>query len=452
MRSLSARLLVLTVAFVMLSEVLIFVPSAARFRESYLEARLAAAHLATRALLAAPDEMVTPELEAELLRHVGAVAVMLKRPERRVLMLSADMPPEVAASYDLRDASAAGLIGDALAVLFDRGQRYVRVIGTAPREEHATIEIVIDEGPLRHALRDFSWRILGLSAVISLITAGFVFLSLQLLLVRPMRRITASMVAFRAAPEASRLMPASHRTDEIGIAERELADMQRELRLALTQKTRLAALGAALAKISHDLRNILTTAQLVSDRMVGSTDPTVRRHAPRLVASIDRAITLCARTLQFGRADEPAPQPGRFALAPLVDEVGAMVGLPDGERVAWRNLVPAEFDVNADRDQLFRVLLNLGRNGLQAIAGPGEIRIEAKSRDGRTEILVADSGQGLSPAALAHLFEPFRGASAGGTGLGLAIAQELTQAHGGKIALVNTGSTGTVFRIDLPDA
>ena len=113
---------------------------------------------------------------------------------------------------------------------------------------------------------DFAGRILLLSVMISLITAGLVFLSLNALMVRPMRRITASMMAFRRDPEdPAATLPQTSRADEIGMAQRELIDMQASLRAALRQKERLAALGTAVTKINHGLRNILPTAALVSE-------------------------------------------------------------------------------------------------------------------------------------------------------------------------------------------
>ena len=271
-------------------------------------------------------------------------------------------------------------------------------------------------------------------------------------MVRPMRRLTLNMVAFRADPEdASRSLSASNRQDEIGIAETELARMQHELRAALTQKTRLAALGVAVSKISHDLRNILATAQLISERLAGSSDPRVRQILPRLVASIDRAIALCTQSLKFGRAEEPPPRRSVVALAPLVDEVGESLALRADGPVRWRNQVANGLSVDADRDQLFRVLVNLGRNALQAIEVDGEISVSAWREGSGILIDVADSGGGLSNAAREHLFEPFRGgARAGGIGLGLAIARDLVRAHGGDIALVETGPRGTRFRLRLP--
>lgn len=451
-QSLSARLLVLTTAFVMLAEVLIYVPSAARFRLDWLQARLAAAEIAVQALLAAPDNMVSPELEMRLLRQAGARTIVMKSPERRALILGMDPPGAIDAVYDLRHDSAAMLIGPALTALVRTEPRLLRVIGDARGDPKAQMDVLLDEAPLAMALRDFSWRILSLSVVISLFTAGLVFFSLHRLMVRPMRRLTLNMVAFRADPEdASRTFGASNRRDEIGIAEAELARMQQELRAALTQKTRLAALGVAVSKISHDLRNILATAQLVSDRLAGSSDPRVRQTLPRLVASIDRAIALCTQSLKFGRAEEPPPRRSVVPLAPLVDEVGESLALRADGPVRWRNRVADGLSVDADRDQLFRVLVNLGRNAQQAIEADGEIGVSAWRQGNEILIDVADSGSGLSNAAREHLFEPFRGgARAGGIGLGLAIARDLVRAHGGDIELVETGPKGTRFRLRLP--
>ena len=80
------------------------------------------------------------------------------------------------------------------------------------------------------------------------------------------------------------------------------------------------------------------------------------------------------------------------------------------------------------------------------------IHLSALRRPGSILIEISDTGPGLSNAARAHLFEPFRGgARAGGTGLGLAIAKELLRAHGGDIMLTATGESGTTFCLELPD-
>ncbi|MDP6564601.1 MAG: HAMP domain-containing sensor histidine kinase [Alphaproteobacteria bacterium] len=448
----SARLLILTVFFVMVSEVLIYVPSIARFRQTFLEDRVVSAHLASLALKATPDNMVSKELELELLASAMVRGIVLKRREARTLMLTEEMPPEVDAAFDLRDATPYDLIRDAFAALWE-GERTIRVIGGYPDGSEGSLEVVIDEDQLHAAMVTYSTNILQLSIVISLITAGLVYLALQFLLVLPMRRLTASMVDFRREPENTTTMIAdSGRGDEIGTAQRELRHMQDGLRAALKQRAHLAALGTAVSKINHDLRNILATAQIVSDGLAGVEDPTVRRVAPRLMQTIDRAIDLCSQTMSFGRAEEAPPEPAPFPLGELVDEVADFVGLPGDGRITWSNRVDNGLNLNADREQIFRVLLNLGRNAMQAMPDGGEIRIEARPETNAVAIEVSDTGGGLPEKAREHLFEPFTGsARAGGTGLGLAIARDLVVAHGGNLTLLRSDAEGTTFRIDLPD-
>jgi len=114
-----------------------------------------------------------------------------------------------------------------------------------------------------------------------------------------------------------------------------------------------------------------------------------------------------------------------------------------------RNDVTDEIELNADRDQLFRILTNLLRNATQA--GAETITVSAKSNGRWVEIDVADDGPGLPPRAREKLFRPFEGsARAGGAGLGLAIARELVRGHGGDLTLVDTDKDGTRFRIALP--
>ncbi len=449
-KNLSARLLLLTVAFVMLAEVLIYAPSIGRYRLVYLEERLAAAHLAILALDATPDQMIGEDLERELLHHVGAYSVGLTRPDGGKLMLMVTTPNPVDASYDLREGRFFGLIGDAFVALMEDGGRVLRIVGVSLKDQKTLVEVVLEEAPLRRGMIGYSERILALSLVISLFTAALVYLSLHLLLVRPMRRITESMTRFRDDPEdASRIIRPSARSDEVGVAERELAQMQEGLRGALQQRGRLAALGAGVTKINHDLRNILSTARLVSDRLTDSDDPEVRRAAPTLLSAIDRAANLCAQTLNFTREGAPTVELSRFDLRELVAEVGA--ALPervDGEAV-WHCRLETSLEIAADREQLHRLLSNLGQNAVQA--GATQIEVAARREDDRFIIEVSDNGPGLSPRAHAELFKPFFASSKpGGTGLGLSIARELMRAHGGDIRLERSTSEGTCFRLDLP--
>ncbi len=452
-KSLSARLLLLTILFVMLSEVLIYAPSIGRFRLTYLEERLAAGRLAILALEATPDHMVSADLKTKLLAHAHAYLIAIRRSNGMKLMLSPEPPESVEASYDLRQGTFFGLIGDAFAVLLRNDHRLIRVVGPDRFDSTIEVEVVINEAPMRVAMYNYSNRILALSIVISLITAALVYLSLQWLMVRPMRRITQSMTAFRDDPEdvARSTIEPSRRSDEIGVAERELADMQSRLRAALHQKSRLAALGIGVTKISHDLRGILATARLVSDRIAGSDDPEVKRLTPTLLGAIDRAVDLCSKTLTFITDKPPEPFRSRFALATLAEEVGQSLAEVVCGAALWTVSAPVDLTIEADRDQLFRVLANLGRNALQA--GASRIEVSARADPGRVAIEISDNGPGLAPRAQEHLFQPFAGsARPGGSGLGLAIARELMRAHGGEIRLVRSTGGGTVFELELPEA
>jgi len=450
-RGLSARLVVLTITFVMLAEVLIYVPSISRFRSDFLDQKIDAAYQATLVVRAAPGGEVSPDLARELLDYVGVRSIGLKMESVSALMLG-QPDPDVDASYDLRSAPMTGLIVDAFGALLAPDGRVIRITGTPRGADAVVVDLTLEESPLIAAMVDFSGRILLLSVIISIITAGLVFLALQRMMVRPVQRMTENLIEFREHPEdVSRGIQVTGRSDEIGIAQRELAAMERGLRDALRQRARLAAVGAAVSKISHDLRNILSTAALVSDRMSASEDPQVRRQAPVVLAAIDRAVKLCQDTLRFARADEPDLRFSRFELAPLVDEVAhaAADGMAPG--IHWRNAVDAQIVVQADRDQMFRVLLNLVRNAADAMAETGgEIVVSARRGEGATAIEVSDSGPGVPPRVRDHLFEAFS-AGARGTGLGLAIARELMRAHGGELALAETGADGTRFLITLPD-
>ncbi|HYM74008.1 MAG TPA: HAMP domain-containing sensor histidine kinase [Stellaceae bacterium] len=447
-RSLSARLLVLTVFFVMLGEVLIFVPSVARYRMTYFEDHMAAAHLATLALLASPAGKIDQALTDELLAEVGAHAIILHRPDGMVRMLDSPEPPAADITFNLGGGNVPIWIQRSFETLFSRGNRVMRVMGVSPFEPEAKVEILLDEAPLRAEMWKFGGRIFQLSIMISLIAAALVYLSLQWLLVRPMRRIIASMTLFGQDPEdASRVIVPRGGKDEIGQAESELAAMQETVRQALGQRARLAALGTAVTKINHDLRNILATARLVTDGLTASTASEVRKVAPRLVDAIDRAVALCTRTLDFSREGAPPFAPSRFPLRPLIEEIGP--GLALREDVAIELDVPPDLTIRADRDQMYRVLLNLACNSVEA--GSRRLRISAASVDGTIAIDVADDGPGLPPRARDNLFRPFAAsARPGGSGLGLAIARELTRLHGGDLVLVASTGAGTTFRITMP--
>jgi len=453
---LSAKLLWLTILFVMVAEVLIFVPSVANYRKTWLEERLMAARIAALSIQAAPVEALPQNVRAEMLNAAKLEAVALKREDFRSLLLEKQMPNRIDAHYDLRSASWATLIGDALYTFLAPEGRTIRVIGPVQAGNGMFIEIILNETMLQNALIGYSLNILALSLIISLIAAALVYVSLNWLLVKPIARVTRNMMDFSAEPEDSgRVIMPSDRTDEIGVVENELADMQTQLAGLLRQKSRLAELGLAVSKINHDLRNMLSNAQLISDRMGSIPDPTVQRFAPKLINSLDRAIRLCSDTLKYGRSEEPPPARTRFSLRPLVEEVGDSLLLPrDG--IAWEIDIPDDLDVHADRDQIYRVIANLVRNACEALEsgelhGQPTVRVTARRHGETIAVQVSDTGPGIPAKAQENLFSAFRGSVRnGGTGLGLAIASELVRAHGGRIELADNDA-GATFRIELPD-
>ena len=456
LHSLSGRFLILTIIFVMLAEVLIFVPSVARFREDYLLLRLDRAQIASLALLA--DEVITPELEEELLRNAEVFNVVLRRDEARQLVLTSPLPQPVDRTYDLRDPPALELIRDGLMQLWDPTPRVIRVIGNPTREAGLLIEVTMETGPLRTALLEYGVRILILSAVISIFTAALLFLAVQRLLVMPIARVARAMTHYADAPEdGRRIIEPTSGIVELRQAEDALQSLQTQLTGALKQKDRLAQLGGAVAKVSHDLRNMLTSAQLFVDRIEMSEDPAVKRLAPKLVNSITRAVHLCESTLTFGKAEEPAPRLREVLLLDVVSDVLDSERLALGEAdISLAEDVPGTLTVRADPEQLFRVIFNLVRNARQAIAQtgqPGEISVAAQDLGDSWLIRVSDTGPGLPPKAREHLFQPFQGgARKGGSGLGLVIAQDLIRGHGGRLELEHTGADGTTFTITLPKA
>ena len=455
---LSGKLLMLTLLFVMIAEVLIYVPSIANYRLNWLHDRLSAAYTAALVFETAPSGMVPDAVARHILESIGARAVALKFGQQRRLLAASDMPPAIDQDIDTRDMSWHRAIIEAFATLRCADADVMRVVGPAPMGGEF-VEIILDEAPLRQAMVDFSIRILFLSLIISAITATLVYLALHLLLVRPMRRMTANMVAFRADPEnPARIIAASERTDEIGTAERELAAMQLDLATLLQQKNHLAALGLAVSKINHDLRNLLSSAQLFSERLAKISDPHVQRFAPKLMRALERAIDFCQSTLSYGRVQEPPPDRRAIALEPLVEDVRETLGLDGSAPVRWISAVERSLVVDADPDQLFRILLNLARNAVQALEsrdardpGRDQVRITGRREGAVVVIEVSDTGPGLPERARAHLFEAFQGSTrTGSVGLGLAIVAELVRAHGGEIRLVD-GTIGATFRLSIPD-
>jgi signal transduction histidine kinase len=453
-QSLSGRLLLLTLLYVLVTETLLFVPSVGAYHRQLLDDHIQSAELAILPFTEPGGDSLSAGMRMQLLKRAGADAVVLKRADQKQFFLVEQMPWQIDKAIDITSAMSVSNIINAFDCLFNGGHRMLHVTSRTQIKGAQSIGIILGEAPIYIALAHYSERELMISLFLSITTAVAVFLSLYFVLVRPMSNITRAMIAFRENPEdPGRIVHAGARLDEIGIAERELQGMQREIYGFIQQKTRLAALGAAIARIQHDLRNILANAQLASDRLTTIEDPLVKHLTPRLVASLDRAVSLATSTLRYGRADERAPERKRIALKPLIEEAGESVIAEGDDRVRFSNGIDPTLTVNADPEQLYRMILNLVRNAAEALAvAGGEISVSAACQAGKVALDIRDTGPGIPAAVREKLFQPFASsARPGGSGLGLAIARDLARGHGGDVVLVATNEQGTHFRILIPD-
>jgi signal transduction histidine kinase len=454
---LSGRLLLVTAIFVLIAEILIFVPSVANMRLMWLRDRLNTAAAASVVIEGLPDQELPRSVQQETLLATGAKAIVLKKADASRMVAAVDMPPTVDAQYDLSDVSTLTAVYDAFDTLLFGGNRVIRVYGPVG-ETTTRIELLLDDGALRRAMLRYARNVFFLSLFISLVTAAPIFFALNRLLIRPVRGMTANIREFAADPSnPARVLRPSGGRDEIAVAGIHLAAMQQTLQRTLKEQKNLADLGLAVSKINHDMRNILSSAQLMSDRLSDVDDPVVKRVAPKLLRSIDRAVGYTNEVMSYGRMREPEPRRRFVSLRPLVQEVSEVLALDARGDIDFIVEVESALQVDADGEQLFRVIHNLCRNAVEALSQ--EISAERRTvivtglRTGSVvSIAIEDNGPGMPQKARENLFTAFRGSvRSGGTGLGLAIARELVLAHGGTIALVEKVTPGTLFRIELPD-
>ena len=451
---LSWRILALVVAAVMTAEIAIFLPSIARFRSVYLNQLIESGTLAALALDATPDNMVTEEVKRTLLDHARVDAVVLIEPNKPKRALMNIEPKPTMPAFNLKEEGAVMMIWDALRAMANDGPLYIRIGGQSMRLPNAMVWVVADELPMRIAMYGYASRILVLSIIIALFTAFLLYLALRWLVILPLQDLSSDMIAFRRAPEepGTERVPTKRR-DEIGVVDREFQNLQRELRASLRQKSRLAEIGAATNKINHDLRNMLSTARLLSDRLARSDDERTRALAPTILNTIDRAARLASDAIEYVR-DQRTPRLAPIDLADLVDEVGVALqeqGEDSNPNIVrdWINEVAHNQAARADRDLLYRVFVNLGRNAFEA--GATAVTVRARANGADLAVDVCDNGPGVPQELADGVFRPFvTGGRAGGAGLGLAIARDLVRAHGGDIAIADTGKQGTTFRFTLP--
>ena len=449
---LSFKLFGFTLAAILFVEGLIFIPSASGFRTAWLNERLQAARIAALALDAAPSRMVSNELARQLLENAEVLSVAEIEDDMHIQLLDSDMPIE--GSYYPVDMLNTTMVGRVMNVLgaFAAPKDRILVVTAEGSTPDRVIEVVVPQAPLREDLFAYGQRILGLSLLIALIAATIIYVLLHVLVVQPMVRVTASVEQFRMDPGGwtRRLKPTTRR-DEIGRAQNALSDMEEAVADAFRQRAHLAELGTAVAKINHDLRNSLASAQLVSDTLARSADPRVQKAAPRLERALTRAINLASETLDYGKA---APQPADMqpvSLRGCIEEAAAEA-LAAWPEIEFVDDLPSARIIEADPEHLHRLATNLIRNAAEAMVAAASLPKRITVSLSREGLEFADTGPGLPENARGNLFRPFAASTRKtGTGLGLVIARELALGMGGDLVLASTGPDGTVFRLILPD-
>ncbi|PQA89198.1 sensor histidine kinase [Hyphococcus luteus] len=460
-RSLSTKLLLLTIVFVFVAEFVVLVPSIAKQRRDWFNLRFEEAYLASLALEGPREAAADETLVRRLFNTANILGVTINSDDMRMLILAPEINPHGApdiVTVDLTSENWFDLIANAWGTMLSSGDHLIQATGAPQFAPSQTVDIIVSQGALRDDLLSYARNIFLLSLIISTLTASFVYWALNRIIVWPVKRLTANIMAFDADPEnAQGILTPSGRSDEIGAAEESLAAMEKSVRGLLGERRRLAALGAGISKISHDLRNVLASAQLMSDRLAKSDDPSVRKLAPRLISALDRAIGLSRDTLTYGRMETRMLEKSPIVLHELVEEVfedTAAMG------VTAQNNTPEDLTLIADRTQLYRTLFNLVRNAIEAMTGAandedkddlGKVSIDVDI-DGRDILItIADTGPGLPDHAKEELFEPFKGSQKpGGSGLGVAISAEIARAHGGSLTLHKSDEEGAAFRLRLP--
>jgi signal transduction histidine kinase len=461
---LAARVLAVTIGFVLLAMGLFYVTRLTAHREMLLHGKISAVQTTVDAFGLAGATPPPHDLSQKILNSVEVKWMAIETPAGRREFVTSGGPLESVESITTDDISYVESIAATFHALFAAPGTVVKLSAPAQANE-AAIEFAFDETSLSQSLLRVSYNFLTISLTIAAVVTCVLWAALWRMVLQPVRRLTSNIIAFGERPQdASRVIAPTGRGNEIGRAEAALAVMQRSLAHELAQRKRLAELGMAVARINHDLRNILSAAQLISDRLATIPDPLAQRLAPRLVATLDRAIQFCQATLTYGAGRELPPSRRRFDLSELVGQVVESGKAEYDAAIDYNIDIPPRFCVYADPDHTLRVLENLSRNAAQALMAKGAtegrpkaIRFAAIRTDGLALVEISDTGPGFPPDQNERIFEPFhKSTSDVGAGLGLAIAADLVTRNGGAIALAPVKADdfycGARFLIKLPTA
>ena len=472
-RRLSGKLLLMTIGFVMLAELVIFIPSAALYRQDWLGERTNQVDILNLALLEVDNFTASAALADKFMEDKNVIMGSQRYKGKSKLLFGSipeDLDPTSLKLIDIRETTRLPKFRDTFETFFGSSQGYYRVIGSSSAQidttkvkETAAIEVLIPRKNVQTAMRDYFKRIFFLSLAIAIITGSLIYFTMSLLIIRPIQDLARNVAIFQKAPEVARPdSVTSERIDEIGDLERAFFDMKQGVRGSLKQKQRLATLGLAVAKINHDLRNVLTSAQLVSDRLSTDEDPKVARMGERLTRAIDRGVKMTRDVLNFSspEADPIKREPLRlsFLLGEVAGDVLPAFGT-GARKISFMNDVPSDLQIDADPDHTYRIFHNLMRNAAQAMAALADdnaerlLRVYVDLSDNYVETHVTDTAGGLPRKAKKNLFTAFAsGGGKGSTGLGLTIAKELATEQGGDLRLERTNETGTTFTVQLQRA
>jgi len=455
----AGQLLLYTVGLALLLQVLLFPVMIAEHRNTWLTGRAGAAELASLAAQSMPNHHVTPEFSRVFLNRAFILSIAADVGQQRETILVPEKPIEgTFVRMDVPDQPAVLSIFDTLGHFMTSEQRNIKLTFKPELTPYDEMEVIVSEGTLRRFLVEQFGAIVLNSLILSVLTGAVVYFMVYRIVVRPMQGITAAVTRFSEAPEApeaTRIELPYGRSDEIRRVLAALGAMQRTVSTALRQRKRLADLGEAVAKISHDLRNSLAAAQVLSDGLADSNDPQVRDAAPRLERAIQRAITLAEATLKYGRSETPLPNLHSLSLKAGVEEAIAegVMGWPG---VTAQVNFADEFTVMVDADHLHRIVTNIVRNAAKALSKSGapdqgaSIVATATHAGGNVVLVLEDNGPGIPQMIREKLFQPFsKAASDGGAGLGLAIARELARGMGGELELARSDSSGSSFALTL---
>ena len=358
-------------------------------------------------------------------------------------VIHADESPVAASPLDLNAPAASQQLAALLYTLVSRDgddpAQHGRLAVILPGDDAVNITMVPLAGMRAELRTAFLVRLVGGLGVFGLL--ALLFRRYQIRRVSaPLGALVDSLNSFSVDPSVATPIPAMvSRAPEFIEAANALEALQRNTLLALRQRERLADIGEAVAKINHDIRNVLSSATLVADTLLASKDERVRRMAPHIVRSLEQSVDLCQSMLDY-LAETPSPEPVRFAPAELVAETSESASIP------IRYSGPDE--VRMDRTMLSRILLNLARNAVSAGAQGLSVDIW---RAGKLAVIdIADDGPGIPQKHWDDLFLACRSKQRGGSGLGLAIARDLAVAQGGNLKLARSNDDGSEFRLQLP--